>query len=316
MAELSIICPVYNEKDFIGDLANTFLKDDGIDKEILFVDGGSTDGSVEIIKSLAVQNSGIKLIENPAKYVNLGFNIAFEQSNGKYIAFLGAHSEYPENYFKLGLDVLKSNEADAVGGPLKQMGKTIFGKAIALCLSSRFGVGDTEFRVYKKKMYVDSVAFAVYKRKIFDNIGLLDKDLIKNQDDEFHYRMNAAGYKILMVPEMESTYYVRDTLGGVIKQYFNYGLYKPLVLRKIGQIVSLRHFIPAVFVVYLLSLPVFLWNILWLVPLAVYLLLDIYFSLSASGNYKIKLISFVVFPALHISYGIGFLLGLFKLQKK
>lgn len=312
MIELSIICPVFNEKDFILDLANTFLQDDGIEKEILFVDGGSTDGSDKIIKSLADRNERVKYIENPGKYVNIGFNIAFGKSIGKYIAFLGAHAEYPANFFRVGLDVLKNNEADAVGGPLKQVGKTNLGKAAAFCLSSRFGVGDTEFRVYKKKMYVDSVAFAIYKRKIFENIGLLDKDLIKNQDDEFHYRMNAAGYKILMIPEMESSYYVRETLGGVIKQYFNYGLFKPLVLKKIGQIVSLRHFIPALFVIYLLSLPLLFWNIFWLLPLMVYILLDLYFSLSAAGNFKIKCISLLVFPALHISYGAGFLLGLFK----
>lgn len=312
MAELSIICPVFNEKAFIESLTKSFLSDDGLEKEVLFVDGGSTDGSAEIIKKLAGEDNRVKYVENPGKYVNIGFNLAFGQSTGRFIAFLGAHTDYPIDYFRNGVEVLKNNEADAVGGPLRQVGKTTFGKAIAYCLSSKFGVGNTEFRVYKKKMFVDSVAFAIYKRKIFDDIGLLDSDLIKNQDDEFHYRLNAAGYKILMIPEMESTYYVRDTMGGVIRQYFNYGLFKPLVLKKIGQIVSSRHLIPAMFVIYLVSFPLLFWSLLWLIPLALYLLLDIIFAFAAPGNLKIKLLSLIIFPALHISYGTGFLLGLLK----
>lgn len=311
MPELSIICPLLNEKDFIVELANSFLKDDGIEKEILFVDGGSDDGSLEIISSLAL-NDRIKLVENPRKYVNFGFNLAFNQARGKYIAFLGAHTIYPGGYFRLAVNAIESGECDAAGGSLKQVGRTDMGKAIAYCLGSKFGVGNTEFRVYKKRMYVDSVAFAVYKREIFERIGLLDEDLIKNQDDEFHYRLNKAGYKILMIPEMESTYYVRDNLKGLIKQYFNYGLYKPLVLKKIRKIISIRHFIPTLIVLYLLSLSLSLISYFWIIPLILYLVLDIFFSLKAKGGFKIKLFSLTVFPVLHISYGLGFLLGLTK----
>ncbi len=312
MPDISIICPLLNEKDFIPSLAESLLINDGLDKELLFVDGGSTDGSREIIKKLSSADFRIKLVNNTRKYVNYGFNIAFEQSNGKYIAFLGAHTQYPGDYLKQAVDALQNNECDAVGGPLKQVGRSTMGKAIAYCLGSKFGVGNTEFRVYKKRMYVDSVAFAVYKREIFENIGLLDEDLIKNQDDEFHYRLNKAGYKILMIPGMQSIYYVRDNIRGLVKQYFNYGLFKPLVLRKIGRFISIRHFIPAMFVLYLLSFPLIYVSILWLLPLVLYLMLDLSFSLKAKGGILVKLYSIIVFPVLHISYGLGFLLGLTK----
>lgn len=312
MPEISIICPLLNEKEFIPKLAQALLQDDGLNKELLFVDGGSTDGSREEIKRLSENDGRIKLINNPKKYVNFGFNTAFEHSSGEFIAFLGAHTLYPHNYLKLAVEAIRNEECDAAGGPLNQVGRSKMSKAIAYCLGSKFGVGNTEFRVYKKRMYVDSVAFAVYKREIFERIGLLDEDLVKNQDDEFHYRLNKAGFKILMIPEMESTYFVRDSLSGLIRQYFNYGLFKPLVLKKIGKIVSIRHFIPTLFVLYLLSFPLLNLSYLWLIPLLLYLLLDLFFALMAKGGILTKLYSLIVFPVLHISYGLGFLLGLTK----
>src|SRR5690606_93281 len=308
--DISIICPVYNEREHLSSLASTFLADDGIKKEVFFVDAGSDDGSVEYIKTLSEKDSRINLVQNPSKYVNHGFNMAYPVTSGRYIALLGAHSNYPGNFFRIGFEALEKNECDAVGGPLKQIGRGIVGEAIAESLSSRFGVGNTEFRVFKKRMFVDSVAFAIYKKKVFEEIGLLDKDLIKNQDDEFHYRLNKAGFKILMLPEMEVEYFVRNSLAGLIKQYFNYGLFKPLVLKKIGNVVSIRHFVPALFVLYLLSLPLCLYSMLWLIPLTLYVFIDLFFSMKAAGGIKVKAFSFIIFPVIHVSYGLGFILGL------
>lgn len=312
MPLLSIICPVYNEKNHISSLANIFLFSDGIDKEVIFVDGGSDDGSIEKINEIVSNHSNVKLINNPKKYVSFGFNLAYKQTKGKYIALLGAHAEYPKNYFNIGISSLERNECDVVGGPLKQIGNSHVGKAISYCLSSKFGVGNTEFRVYKERMFVDSVAFAIYNRKVFEGVGLLDEDLIRNQDDELHYRINNAGFKILMIPEMQSVYYVRDSLRGLTKQYFNYGLYKPLVLKKIKKIVSLRHFIPSLFVLYLLSLPLSIYFTPWLIPLILYVLADIYYAMKAPGSLSEKMLSLLAFPLIHISYGLGFILGLGK----
>lgn len=310
--ELSIICPVYNEIGFIDELVRSLTAAAPVWKEILLVDGGSTDGTRERIKTLAATTPGLMLIENPEKYVSPGFNKAFHQSTGHHIAFIGAHAEYPIDYFEVALKYLNRNECDAVGGPLRQMGKNRLGKAIAYAMSTKFGVGDTEFRTANQKMYVQSVAFAVYKRTVFEKAGLLDEQLIRNQDDEFHYRLNAMGFRMLMVPEMQSTYYVRSTLRGLFSQYFQYGLYKPLVLKKVRSGIRIRHLIPAVFVIYLVTLPVAFCCSWWLLPLAAYSGLAAYFSSRSQDGLKSFCLSLMVFPVLHIAYGLGFLIGLFK----
>ena len=313
MIQLSIIIPLHNEINYIDLLMQSVLQNDGIDKEIFLVDGGSTDGTIEKIERYEKQYPNITLVNNERQFVSYGFNKAFPLTKGKYITLMGAHAEYPMGFFNIGISFLESNECDVVGGPLKQLGKTLTGKAIAYCMSSKFGVGGTEFRTETKKMYVDSVAFAIYKREVFENTGLLDEDLIRNQDDELHYRINAAGYRILMVPEMSCNYYVRNSIKKLFLQYFGYGLYKPLVLNKVKQSIRFRHIIPFLFVLYIISLPIAIWFPIWTIPLLLYMIIDIYISFFNNLNLKEKFYCLIIFPTLHFAYGLGFLFGLRKL---
>ncbi len=289
---------------------------DGIEKELFFIDAASTDATKQKIAELQKTHKNLFVIDNPQKYVSFGFNKAFPQTKGKYIAFLGAHADYPELYFKHALKYLEANECDAIGGPLLQLGKTDTGKAIAFCMSHKFGVGGTEFRTSDEKQYVQSVAFAVYKREVFVKTGLLDEQLLRNQDDELHYRLNAHGYKILMVPEMQCRYYVRGSLAGLFSQYYGYGLFKPLVLKKVKSGIRLRHLIPTFFVLYFLSLPIAFLCCLWLLPLGLYVLLNLVFSFANSLSFSQKMKCLLVFPALHIAYGTGFLAGMLKNPNK
>ncbi len=310
--ELSVICPTYNEIDFIDALIDNLCINDGLEKEILIVDGGSVDGTIEKVNLLMNKYSSLKLLKNPFRTSTHAFNIGYKFSTGKFIAFVGAHANYDKNYFTSGLDCLRRNECDVVGGPLNQKGKSLAGKAIALVMSSKLGVGNTEFRTENNKMMVDSVAFAIYKREIIEQCGLMDESLPVNQDDEFHYRVKSKGYRIMMIPEMSSTYYVRDSFVKLFRQYFRYGLYKPAVLKKVSGSVRLRHLMPSLFTIYLLSLPLMILIPVWILPLLLYFLLILARSLSFNEILKIRLLSIPVFPLIHLSYGSGFLLGLFR----
>ena len=310
--ELSVICPTYNEIDFIDTLIDNLCFNDGLEKEILIVDGGSMDGTIERIKLRMNKYSSLKLLENPFRTSTHAFNIGYKYSTGKFIAFVGAHASYDKNYFTSGLNCLRQNECDVVGGPLKQKGKTLSGKAIALVMSSKLGVGNTEFRTESKKMMVDSVAFAIYKREVIERGGLMDETLPVNQDDEFHYRVRSKGYRIMMIPEMSSTYYVRDSFIKLFRQYFRYGLYKPAVLKKVRGSVRLRHLMPSLFTIYILSLPLMIFIPIWILPMMLYFLLILARSFSFKETLKIRFLSIPVFPLIHISYGCGFLVGLFK----
>ncbi|MFN8166049.1 MAG: glycosyltransferase family 2 protein [Bacteroidia bacterium] len=328
MIELSIICPTYNEIRFIDKLTESLCADDGLQKEVLIVDGGSTDGTVERVGELQKKFPSIRLIHNPRRTSTAAFNIAFRESRGAYVAFVGAHAEYARDYFSIGLEALRNNECDAVGGPLQQKGISEKGQAIALVMSSRAGVGNTEFRTSDKRAYVDSVAFAIYRKSMIEKIGLMDEKLPVNQDDEFHYRINANGYRILMLPRMKATYYVRNSYRKLARQYFRYGLYKPSVLSKVKGSVRLRHLIPSLFTVYFISLLIYflplplphtLPHLLSLtltltltLPSFLYLLLILSVTIRFRSSITVKVLALPVYPILHLSYGSGFIIGLFR----
>jgi glycosyltransferase involved in cell wall biosynthesis len=312
--KISIVIPTLNEANYLKKLVQNLLKSKNVISEIFICDAGSTDGTIDIIEELKKEDNCVKLINNKKKFVSYAFNEAYNQSTGKYLALLGSHAFYPDKYLENGLKYLESGEADVIGGPLNQQGHGENGSAIALAMSSKFGVGDTEFRTSKEKKYVDSVAFAIYRKSIFEKVGLLNESLNRNQDDELHYRIKANGFKILMVPEMQSTYYVRDSFQKLFTQYFGYGLYKPLVFKLVKQGMRIRHLIPAFFVLYLLLLPLGLYIIGYyaFIPFLLYLILALYISNSATSNFLIKLKIIYACLILHISYGSGFLLGFFK----
>lgn len=315
MKQLTIICPALNEIKFIEQVIHDLCVADGIDKEVLIVDGGSMDGTQMKVKSLMAIYSNLKLVNNPRKTSTAAFNIGVSESQSKYVAFVGAHARYSNGYFTNAINELNSNSCDAVGGPLQQEGKTLVGKGIAVAMQSKAGVGNTEFRTSNERKYVDSVAFAIYRRSMIDKAGLMDESLPVNQDDEFHYRINSLGFKILMIPEISSVYYVRDCYIGLFKQYFKYGLYKPAVLKKVKGSVKLRHLIPAFFCLYLFSLPVGLYFNFWFLFLFVYLLLITVAALMINEKSTIKIVAIPAFLILHLSYGLGFIIGLIKNKK-
>lgn len=312
---ITIVLPTLNEKNYLRELVEKLLLSNSVISEIFICDAGSTDGTIDIIHDLARQFSCVKYYNNKRKFVSYAFNDVYPFATGKYMALLGSHALYPEHYLENGLHYLELGEADVIGGPLNQQGHGETGAAIAFAMSSKFGVGDTEFRTSKKKQLVDSVAFAIYRKSIFEHIGLLDETLKRNQDDELHYRIKSNGYKIMMVPEMECTYYVRDSFRKLFKQYFEYGIYKPLVLKKVSQGIRIRHVIPSLFVLYLVLLP-FLFlivNQLAFLPLIMYILLALYVAFSGSKNpFRMSKVMLAIL-ILHLSYGSGFIVGIKKL---
>lgn len=309
--KLSIIIPTLNEVKHIDTLLESIQSLDEVEKEIFLVDGGSEDGTQQKIIEISAKSPHIQLVNNPDRFVSNGFNRAYQLSKGDYISLVGAHAVYPKNYFSTCIAHLENGECEAAGGFLRHQGDGMVGEAIAHCMATKFGVGNTAFRTTPKKMYVDSVAFAVYDRKAIEQVGLFDEALIRNQDDEFHYRLNQAGLRILMLPELETIYFVRASIPKLFSQYYQYGFYKPLVFKKVRQGIRLRHLAPVAFIVYLMSLPlVLIWH-WWLVPFLIYVLLDIAFSLSAQGNWGTRALALLVYPTLHLAYGLGFLRGLF-----
>jgi len=285
------------------------------------IDGMSEDNTREIIKRYIKKYPFIQLINNSKKIVPTALNIGIRKARGDIIIRIDAHNTYPSNYIEKLILWIRKSKADNVGGIwiTKAGAETPIAEAIALALSHPFGVGNPYFRIgTKEPKYVDTVPFGCYKREVFDKIGLFDEDLVRNQDDEFNLRLIKNGGKILLVPDIISHYYARDSIYKLWKMYFQYGYFKPLVAKKVGGVLTWRQIIPSLFIsslILALLLSSFSKFFLWMFLFIFGLYTTVNFSISLIISIKkkdLRLLPFLIasFITLHFSYGFGYLKGI------
>lgn len=319
---VSVIVPCRNEKGYIGRcLGSVLAQDYPKDKiEIFVVDGMSEDGTREIIKQYADKYPFIRMLDNCRQVIPVALNIGIRESRGEFIIRMDAHSEYPGDYISKCVNNLDTSDADNVGGMWRIMpgSQSETANAIALSLSSRFGVGNALYRVgIKEPRYVDTVPFGCYRRKIFEKLGLFDEGSLRSEDDEFNARLIRAGGKILLVPDIVSYYYARDIYPKLWKTYYQYGYFKPLTVLKLRSVFTLRQLIPGALVVSLIILClVGFFNkftfFLFLIESVVYIAANFIFSFLIAAKNKMQLLPYlmIAFAVLHFSYGIGYLKGI------
>ncbi len=318
---ITIILPVRNEAKYIravldAVLTQTFPQDE---IEILVADGMSTDGTREIFKEFQQSHPQIKLLDNPGKIVPIGMNIALRQARGEIVIRVDGHTEIAPNYVSNCVAALQRTGADNVGGCMTPIGTTPFGKAVATATSTPFGIGDSKFHYSTLEEVVDSVYMGAWNKEVFYKIGLFDEELVRNQDDEFNYRLRKFGGRIVLDPNIRSCYTTRSTPFSLWKQYYEYGLYKVRVLQKHPRQMSIRQFIPPLFVLGILAslwlLFLYHWGwVLFVLILGAYLVVNLVLSThySLRKNKKLMIELPLAYFIIHLSYGSGFLTGLFK----
>lgn len=319
---VSILLPVRNEVPYILRCLQAVSEQDYPLKlvEILVADGMSDDGTFELLQDWAKQSANRYVFQNPGKIVPTGLNILIPKTRGDVVIRVDGHCVIAPDYVSNCVRHLQQDGVDGVGGPMRSIGEDLISGVTALAMSSKFGVGNSSFRTETgQTKLADTVPFPAYTRAIIEKVGLYDEEMFRNEDDEYNNRIRNAGGKILLAEDVRSEYYSRGSLKKLWKQYFQYGFWKVRVLQKHPRQMSLRQFVPLAFVLaliltFLLSL-MFPWG--WkvlLALLAVYLLANLSASvMAASGQGFKKLILLpLAFAIIHLSYGMGFLGGLFK----
>ena len=330
MIQLSVIIPCRNESKYISKCIDSIVNQDfpKSDLEVFIVDGMSTDGTRDIIADYCSKYDYIHLIDNEKHYVPHALNLGIKRAAGEMIMRLDVHTTYDTNYISVLVRKLKELDADNVGCVCRTdvLSKTPKSLAIKAVLSSRFGVGNSDFRTgVANVQMVDTVPFGCYKRNVFEKYGLFDERLVRNQDIEFNKRIVNGGGSIYLIPQALCTYFARDTFRTMARNSYSNGRWNTLTVKitKRFSSLSFRHFVPMLFVLSLIC-PLALMPIdvrLGLISAAsliAYTMLTLLMSakISAQGKeLKIKHL-FAAFVALHLSYGFGSLVGLFSFRKK
>lgn len=321
---VSVVMPVYNEAKFIEKCIESLLEQDFPKEQMewIFVDGCSTDDTVKRIQKYTVRYTElIKILNNPNKIVPYAMNIGISASVGKYIVRLDAHADYSVDYISKCVYYLENIDAENVGGVAETKATGFMGQCIAKMLSSRFGVGNSEFRTNGSSGYVDTVPFGAFKREVFSKYGGYDERLVRNQDNEMNYRIRKNGGKIYLADDIHLTYYCRDSIKGISDMAIKNGMWNIITMKLCPGAMGIRHFIPFAFVLSIVGLSVlgfvtvWFWRLLF-VELCLYLALDVIYSFKASKSLREFFSLLILFPIFHISYGIGSLKGIVKLFSK
>lgn len=322
---VTVVMPVRNEADHIGPALRCVLTQDypAEQMEVLVADGQSTDGTREVVAGFASADPRVRLIDNPGRIVPTGINAAMRQARGAVVVRVDGHCEIAPDYVRRCVAHLQEGQADGVGGPIDTIGETWMARAIAAAMSSSFGVGGSAFRVLKDRtLLVDTIAFPAYTRDVVERAGPYDEELVRNQDDEYNYRLRKLGAKLLLAADVRSQYYSRASLGKLWKQYFQYGYWKVRVMQKHPRQMRLRQFVPPLFVLAvavagLLTLCVS-WGWITLTAVAgTYAMATGLASLIIAGGSLDLLPALpVVLSTLHMAYGSGFLWGLVRFARR
>jgi succinoglycan biosynthesis protein ExoA len=273
----------------------------------------SKDGTREKIFNLIKTDHRIVLIDNQKQITPVALNLGVKYATGDYIFILGAHSQIDLYYVYYCLQIFEKNQnVSCAGGPINSIGTSSVGKAIALAMSSPIGVGNAKHRFPDYEGYAEMACFPVFKKEVFNQIGYFDEELIRNQDDDFCFRLRKNGGKVYISSKVKSFYFVRDSIKSLFRQYYQYGYWRIALLKKHKLPIALRQQVPFVFfslifMVLIIGLLLDSFEAAFFLPTAYVSILFAY----TFGQYIIKKKNYIfwlpiVIFVLHFSYAVGF----------
>jgi glycosyltransferase involved in cell wall biosynthesis len=273
VTSISIIAPMLNEARHIEDFVDDLSRQDFTgDVELLVADGGSTDGSPELLRR-AAERHGIRLVAltNEAGWVSQALNACIRRAGGDLLVRLDCHSRYPPDYLRRCAIAAEETGAEVVGGVIVAEGRTLVERAVACAMDSPFG-GIGFYRVLASdggtidrlagtfgvrrsaggardgRVETDTLTFGAFRPRAFELAGLFDESLRRNQDDELNLRVRQAGGRVVLDPSIHVHYTPRGSLRSVFRQYRQYGYWKVAVAVKHGTVPGPRSMVPAAFV--------------------------------------------------------------------
>ena len=320
MMKISFIVVAYNAAGSLGALLEDLLAQTIPHEQIeaLLVDSASTDATRAIMLDFAKATPfEVKVLDNPRRWLASGINVALAAATGDAIIRLDAHARIPKDFLENNLRALARGE-DIVGGcVLGGAPSGAWESVLRTVDTSRFCGGAAPFRNGGEARYVDTLAYALYRREVYDRVGLYDERLRRTEDNDMHYRMRKAGYRFYFSPDIVSYHAARATMRGQLRQKWGNGYWIGRTMRIQPRCFAPRHLIPALFVLALLAglllLPISAWPLLLL--LSAYLACDLVFAVRGalsqeSGRLLALLTLPFLFPAVHVVYGVGTLAGL------
>nr|WP_294858271.1 glycosyltransferase family 2 protein [uncultured Fluviicola sp.] len=318
--KIAVVIPCRNEIRNIEECIDAIYASDlpvGSTLTVNVVDGISNDGTAELLESLQKKYTGLQIIPNEKQLTPYAFNLGIHATkDADFYQIIGARQIVSTNYLKKAIESLQNDSSIwCVGGKVTNVYLNNESKMIAQAMGTSFGMGLGNFRTLNESGLVDTVGTPMYPAWVFEKIGYFDEELVRNQDDDFNFRVIKAGGKILYNNDISLKYYVRGSISQLWKQFMQYGYWKVYVNKKHKAVTTFRQLVPPLFVLFLMLIPfLFLINpligFIGLSFLGVYILLGLLVTGRIAADITEFNRIFIIFPILHISYGWGYLKGI------
>ena len=302
---ISFVMPVLNEEKYLAAAVESVFKQSvPAEMELVLALGPSTDGTNKIANELQDKyGSKLQLVDVPVANTSSQLNAAIEKSTYEVVLRVDAHSELSENYAATALEILEATGAANVGGLMLAVGESDFQSAVAYGYNNRIGLGGGAFHVGAKAGPAESVYLGVFDKAKLLSVGGFDPKWIRGQDWELNQRLREAGHQVWFDPRLVVTYRPRSSWSALAKQFFKTGIWRGSLTRENPGASSVRYWVP----------PMLVLSLLFVVPFSVYLFAMAVFAILAKGlSTDSKLWLIAVLPTMHLSWGLGFWLGLIR----
>ncbi|MDF1554452.1 MAG: glycosyltransferase family 2 protein [Deferrisomatales bacterium] len=318
---VSVIVPCRNERLYVEAFIDSVLSQDldGLALRIIVADGQSDDGTCDILATRAALDPRIELVCNPEHIVSTGLNRAIAAATSEYIVRMDVHTRYAHDYIRFCIDAIRATGADCVGGPWRAIGTTGVQLAIACAFHSRFGSGGAASRLTDFSGDVDTVYLGCWRRDTLVAFGGFDEALVRNQDDELCLRIKLSNGRIWQDSRIRSEYYPRDSYKGVARQFFQYGYWKPMIMRKHRLPSSARQLVPVTLILVAAGLMVGTWfspaarttlACLTLLYTGVSAISAIAATRREDGGWRLVARTMIACAVMQFAYGAGYLRGI------
>ncbi len=330
---VTVVVAARNEELFIEACVRSLLRQNeppgGF--EVIVAEGLSDDKTRQVLDRLAAEDTRLKVVTNPRQIAPAAWNVAIREARGRYVAIMGAHSRYPEDYLIRCLELAERLHTDNVGGPAIAEGDGYLQRSNAASHHSPFSVGGASWHSLEYEGKARTVFGGFYRRDVFDRIGMFDEDLVRDSDAEFNFRLERSGGMIWQSPAVRSWYKPRSTIRGLFRQYRQYGYWKVRIMQKHGRSPAVRQYVPAIFVggfaclvagALVTGLAALAWpgaagaaviaRDVLLVGVASYAAVLVIASVTTAARYGWDLLAVlpITFATYHVGYGVGFLNGI------
>ncbi len=239
---VSVIVPCLNGARLIGKLVESFRRceKDGV-IEILVVDGGSTDGTLDLMHQHWSADPFVKVLTNPFRHKPHGMNIGIAQARGDIVLVADTHAIYSADYVERCVETLLGTGAMNAGGAQRYVAKTPVQYFVALAVRTRTGSGRARYKDPTYSGFADTVYLGCFVREALQQVGkrrqpgsgrrsvtgqleIFSEANITNQDAEINERLSEiVEFPVYVNSEIVVYYYPRSRWSEVLRQYFRYG---------------------------------------------------------------------------------------------